>query len=257
MRPITLRTQLLFNGLTLLLVIGFVLANSTFAKSNAPQASRPNATTTTISYQGTLSNSSGQAVNGTLPMTFKLYTVPSSGNPIWTEARSGANAVPVNNGLFNVLLGSVTPIDLNLLSQDLWLGISINGDAEMTPREKLGTVPFAAMAGMAQTVPDGSIDQTKAPKLVQSSVSNTKMASGKAIATRIPNTQNGNVTISLAEYGFTEKPTVLCSMSGAGGIDWVCHAQFYESSNSVVLWVYNHRGGEWSTTEVSWIAIGK
>jgi hypothetical protein len=87
-------------------------------------------------------------------MTFKLYVGPTGGNPVWIESRTGANAVPVTNGLFHVLLGSVTPIDLSLLRQELWLGISVNGDIEMTPREKLGSVPFAAVA---ETVTDTSL----------------------------------------------------------------------------------------------------
>ena len=141
-----------------IIAIALVFTSTIAARSNASPTLFPSATTTTISYQGTLSNAGGQPVNGATPMTFKLYTAPSGGTALWTEARAGANSVPINNGLFNVLLGSVTPIDVNLLSQDLWLGISVNSDAEMSPREKLGSVPFAAMAG---TVPDGSITSDK------------------------------------------------------------------------------------------------
>jgi hypothetical protein len=97
----------------------------------------PAATATSISYQGRLTNANGQPLNATLPMVFRLYAVTSGGTVLWNEERSGANAVPVYAGLFNVLRGSVTPIPLNLLNQDLWLGISVDGDAEMTPREKL------------------------------------------------------------------------------------------------------------------------
>ena len=144
-----------------IIAIALVFTSTIAARSNAAPTLFPSATTTTISYQGTLSNAGGQPVNAATPMTFKLYTAPSGGTALWTEARAGANSVPINNGLFNVLLGSVTPIDVNLLSQDLWLGISVNGDAEMSPREKLGSVPFAAVAGSAQTVPDGSITNQK------------------------------------------------------------------------------------------------
>ncbi len=136
-RPITFRTQFLMNGITLVLVALLVLVSNTFANPGlaAITTSTP---TTTISYQGNLTDSDGQPINETVPMTFKLYPAPTGGTPIWTEARTGANAVPVTDGLFTVLLGSVTPIDVNLFQQQgLWLGISVNGDAEMTPRERL------------------------------------------------------------------------------------------------------------------------
>ena len=136
-----------------IIAIALVFTSTIAARSNAAPTLFPSATTTTISYQGTLSNAGGQPVNTATPMTFKLYTVPSGGTALWTEARAGANAVPIANGLFNVLLGSVTPINVSLLNQDLWLGISVNGDAEMSPREKLGSVPFAIHARFADSSP--------------------------------------------------------------------------------------------------------
>lgn len=69
-----------------------------------------------ISYQGTLLNTTGQPLNGTLNMTFRLYAAPTGGTALWTEAHTGANAVPVSNGLFNVLLGSLTPIPTEVWS---------------------------------------------------------------------------------------------------------------------------------------------
>jgi hypothetical protein len=68
------------------------------------------------------------------------------------EERSGENVVPVANGLFHVLLGSVNPITDTLLSQPLWLGIRVDGDAEMQPRELLNRAPFAVHAGQAHSI---------------------------------------------------------------------------------------------------------
>ena len=146
-RPITFRTLLLTNGLTILLLAVAMLATSTLAGPAWQVATAGSAATTTISYQGHLTNPSGTPVSATLPMTFNLYAAPTGGTAAWTEQRSGGNAVPVSNGLFNVSLGSVTPMPLSLLSAPLWLGVSVNGDAEMTPREQLASVPYAAVAG--------------------------------------------------------------------------------------------------------------
>ncbi|NCC31613.1 MAG: hypothetical protein EOM24_06240 [Chloroflexia bacterium] len=146
-RTVTFRTLLLANGLSILLLAAAMIATSTLAGPTWQAAPAGNATTTTISYQGHLTNPGGTPVSATLPMTFNLYTASTGGTAVWTEQRSGSNAVPVSNGLFNVALGSVTPIPVNLFGAPLWLGISVNGDAEMSPREQLASVPYAAVAG--------------------------------------------------------------------------------------------------------------
>lgn len=148
-RPITLRTQLLMNITTVLLVAVMLLASQTFANPTEPSAdlaATVATTPSTISYQGHLTDAQGQPINTTTPMTFRLYTASTGGTAVWTEERTGANAVPVTNGLFNVLLGSVTPIPSNLFNQPLWLGITVGNDAEMSPREQLGSVPYAVVA---------------------------------------------------------------------------------------------------------------
>jgi len=53
--------------------------------------------------------------------------------------------VQVTNGLFHVLLGSVTAINPADLDGDLWLDIKVNNE-QLTPRERLTTVPYAAEA---------------------------------------------------------------------------------------------------------------
>ena len=153
-RPITLRTLLLTNGLTLLAVVAIIVSTPTFARTLAQitTAATPPAT---VPYQGTLTDASGTPINDSVAMTFKFYAAPTGGTALWTEQRTGSNAVPVTNGLFSVALGQVTPIPANVLAQPLWLGISVNGDAEMTPREAV------AVPAMAATVPDGSITAEK------------------------------------------------------------------------------------------------
>ena len=57
----------------------------------------------TINYQGYLTDNSGNPINATVSMTFRIYTVASGGTAQWTEPQSN---VPVNNGIYNVVLGS-------------------------------------------------------------------------------------------------------------------------------------------------------
>ncbi|WP_129678174.1 hypothetical protein [Candidatus Chloroploca sp. Khr17] len=124
-RSITFRTQIAINTVTLCLVAFMLLASNTLANSNVANTVSSTATTT-ISYQGHLTNPDGTPVSATLPMTFNLYAAPTGGTAVWTEQRTGSNAVPVSNGLFNVALGSVTPIPVSLLNAPLWLGIYAN-----------------------------------------------------------------------------------------------------------------------------------
>ena len=109
-----------------------------------------------MNYQGKLTNNSGLAVaDGTYAMEFKLYTQSSGGSAIWTETRSGGNVVTVTNGLFSVMLGSVTSLSSVNFNQPLYLGVNVASDGEMTPRKALGTVPSAfeaeQLGGVAST----------------------------------------------------------------------------------------------------------
>lgn len=78
--------------------------------------------------------------DGNYFVTFRIYDASSGGNMIWSEASSVTTA----NGLFTTNLGSVTPIpDTVFNSPDRWLGIQVQGFAEMTPRTRLASVAYA------------------------------------------------------------------------------------------------------------------
>jgi hypothetical protein len=87
-------------------------------------------------------------------MTFSLYTQETGGSPVWSESHTG---VEVSGGLFSVRLGSVEPLTTDLLTGDLWLGIKVGNDEEMSPREKLDAVPYAMQAGMAAEAAEATI----------------------------------------------------------------------------------------------------
>jgi hypothetical protein len=74
-------------------------------------------------------------------MTFRLYDDDGDavGEAVWSETQS----VPVNDGLFNVDLGATEPITTALFVQKLWLGVEVEGDGEMTPRQELTGAPYA------------------------------------------------------------------------------------------------------------------
>ena len=118
------------------------------APSAAPQvAPASQVNTGMLSYQGYLTDASGEPLTGDVDITFRLYDAPSGGAALWTEVHTNANAVPVADGLFNVMLGSLTPISSTVWSSGAsYLGVQVGDDAEMAPREVVGAVPYAQVA---------------------------------------------------------------------------------------------------------------
>jgi len=114
------------------IIMCVLLVSAAFAASTTPAKSGTDAISVPqlINYQGKLTNSSGAPITGTKAMTFKIY---DAGSEVWTEDQS----VVVTNGIFNVLLGSVTPITSVPDGPDVELEIIVETEA-ITPR-----IPFA------------------------------------------------------------------------------------------------------------------
>jgi len=162
-------------GTLVMMALLFFAYHAWAAPSAAPQADvlASGVNTGLLSYQGYLTDASGEPLTGGVDITFRLYDAPSGGAALWTEAHTNVNAVPVEDGLFNVMLGSLTPISSTVWGNGAsYLGVQVGNDAEMSPREVVGNVPTAL------TVPDGaigtnqiangSVTQDKAPSLLKS-----------------------------------------------------------------------------------------
>jgi len=179
----------------------------------APLAQTTGASFTTIHYQGRLADSSGNPIHNPDPglgMTFALYTEETGGSPIWSEPHTG---ISVSNGLFSVKLGSVNALSADLLTGDRWLGITIGNDAEMAPREKLASVPYAMVAGEALTVPDGSIG---ADQIADDAVTLDKLGLARYSFAR------GSDSIIQYEGPGDQKTSLDLSTCAAG--EWCCNA---------------------------------
>ena len=101
-----------------------------------------------ISYQGYLTDSDGNPMNGVLTMSFSIYDTETGGTPLWTEAQD----VVCSDGLFNVLLGHITPLSSAFFEDSpRYLGVSATGE-ELTPRQQLASVPYAFQAENAETI---------------------------------------------------------------------------------------------------------
>ena len=114
------------NGGTLLLVALLIVTQGVWAR-NLPSPAAPTATSTgTIAYQGRLADAGGAPLTGTYSMIFRIYNASTGSVPLWTEQWTGPNSVQVSDGLFNVMLGSMTAISQTMITgnNNLWLGIT-------------------------------------------------------------------------------------------------------------------------------------
>jgi hypothetical protein len=99
-----------------------------------------------INYQGMLTGESGNALTDTLDLQFRIYNAQTSGTLKWSETQS---QVPIIDGLFNVILGSVNPIDTLSFSENYWLEVQVGSDT--MPRLRFTSVGYAYRALKADT----------------------------------------------------------------------------------------------------------
>ena len=153
----------------------------------------------TISYQALLTDAQGKTVaDGPYKITFGLYDAATDGTILWQEAYEN---IEVKNGIINVILGSVVPLDLPF-EQEYWLGISLGNDPELAPRIELTASAYSLNA---RTVADGAITGAKiAPGQVVRSIN--------AITDTVTLAAGDNVTITQMENTLKISATV----TGAG-----------------------------------------
>jgi len=142
----------------------------------------------TLNYQGYLTDAGGNSVSdGNQNITFRIYDVSTGGAALWTEART----VTTTDGVFSVVLGENTPIDLAFDTQ-YYLGITV-GATELSPRTKLASSAYASNLPKVCFIKD-----------VKANGTNGGTFSSGAWRTRDLNTLEGNTDfISLNANQFT------------------------------------------------------
>lgn len=111
----------------------------------------------TISFQGVLTDAAGNIVgDGNHQLRLQLYTTASGGSAIHSETQT----IPVVKGVFNVIIGSVTPLPASLaFDRAYFLGVTVDAGSELAPRTALTSVPYAlhaAEAKIAQALAPGA-----------------------------------------------------------------------------------------------------
>lgn len=101
-----------------------------------------------MNYQARLTDTGGTPLNGTHDLRFRIYDAASGGSALWSEVHSG---VTITNGYVNLLLGGIAAFPAGLFTDpDLYLGVRVDTDPEMSPRSRLVSVPYAFQAERAQ-----------------------------------------------------------------------------------------------------------
>ncbi len=93
-----------------------------------------------LSVQGVLTKTDGTAVDdGNYPMTFSLWTASGGGTKVHEETIS---QVETTGGVYSVLLGQNGFDPTATFSQVYYLGVQVNGGAELSPRPRLTHAPY-------------------------------------------------------------------------------------------------------------------
>ncbi len=109
----------------------------------------------TLDQQGRIIKTDGTPQSGDQGATFSIYDSATSGVALWTE-RHTLNLDSA--GFYVVTLGAQVPFAGLWDGRTLFLGITLDGETELTPREPLLSVPYAIRAGTVDGVmPIGSI----------------------------------------------------------------------------------------------------
>ncbi|MEM4347728.1 MAG: hypothetical protein QW802_03990 [Candidatus Altiarchaeota archaeon] len=97
-----------------------------------------------INLEGKLTNSEGIPLYGNFNMTFRIYNAASGGTLLWEEKHEDLNNVTTSNtGIFSVLLGSITELNLNF-TEDYWLEIQVK-DEVLSPRQRVASSGYTYM----------------------------------------------------------------------------------------------------------------
>lgn len=106
-----------------------------------------------IRFQGKVTDKTGTPLTGAYNITFRIYNALTGGALLWSETQS---VVPVNNGIYTVLLGNVASLNLPF-DAPYWLSMEVNEDGEMAPRQAITSVGYAIHAEVADSIANVSV----------------------------------------------------------------------------------------------------
>ncbi|MBI5548667.1 MAG: hypothetical protein HY901_32700 [Deltaproteobacteria bacterium] len=171
---------------------------------------------TQLGYQGRLLRADGVPETGIVKITFALFENETGGTALWQEQQDLA----LTDGFYATFLGTVAPFPASTFDGSLrYLELQVAGLA-LTPRQKVGSVPYALLATAAvnaKNVSGGTVEATSitvAGKQVFDSLGNLTAAAGYSAGSGISIDPSAR-TVSLASCPGQQ----VLQSDGAG---WAC-----------------------------------
>ena len=140
MKGSRLRNLLIILGLLLSLSAGLAQAQGPGVEEGQPQGGNAVAAILgdAIPIQGRLADSGGAPLAGNHSVTFSIYDAVAAGTLLCS---TNYNPLAMTNGLFNVTVTGCLDSEIN--GSQLYLGVQVDADAEMAPRQPIYAVPYA------------------------------------------------------------------------------------------------------------------
>lgn len=132
----------LFIGLIIYITLGF----SQTDKFNVAQT---RVAPQLLNYQGYITDTMRIPITANLDMDFAIYDQATGGNLFWSETQTN---VPIEQGIFHVLLGNATSIPDSVFSlgNARWLQLVVAGET-MLPRTRITAVGYAYSSTYSDT----------------------------------------------------------------------------------------------------------
>lgn len=131
----------------------------------------------------------GIPVNGLRTLDVRWYAAAVGGTSLLQETLT----TQLDQGSGTLILGATASItDTLLMSGPLWLGISIDGGAEVQPRTMLASVPYALMADRARIAEELAPEVTGIVTSLNEIAGAVRLIGGKGVAVR----RDGNTLVA-------------------------------------------------------------
>ena len=113
----------------------------------------------TVGFQGRLTDDRGAILpDGDYQLKFFLYDAATKGNQLWNAPDGESQIVELTDGIFQVQLGSIEPLDHTLFERGVpWLEVQVfNRDSQLwetlSPRQPFNSVAFAFQSEDAESL---------------------------------------------------------------------------------------------------------
>ncbi|KKR66934.1 MAG: hypothetical protein UU09_C0043G0001, partial [Microgenomates group bacterium GW2011_GWA2_40_6] len=162
-----------------------------------------------LSFQGRLTDTSGNPIIASTGILFKLFSSGAGGTELYSSDTGNSQVVvPDDNGIFNTIIGKshgdTIPSTVFTEHSEVWLQITVDAET-MTPRQQIATVAYAMNAETLQGLPPSA-----------SGFKNTVLVVGESGNVYLGETSPSIISTS-GTFGIEGQALLLKASDGSGG----------------------------------------